>query len=131
MPLAAYQQLLGELKGLKIGSLHAEHPGPSGEEELIYVPGSARRRSAFPLPGWGDAGPSDQCDQRSARTRAPDHDPLLLRGNDYEGDRTYPWCRGIPGLADTRLCRVAPSRPARRPQPPEELLRRHQRTTYF
>jgi RNA polymerase sigma factor FliA len=38
IPLAAYQQLLGELKGLEIGSLHADHSGHSGEEELIYVP---------------------------------------------------------------------------------------------
>jgi RNA polymerase sigma factor FliA len=38
IPLAAYQQLLGELTGLEIGSLHAEHSGHSEEEGLIYVP---------------------------------------------------------------------------------------------
>jgi RNA polymerase sigma factor FliA len=37
MPLAAYQQLLGELKGLEIGSLHAERSEDSEEEELVYV----------------------------------------------------------------------------------------------
>jgi RNA polymerase sigma factor FliA len=37
IPLVAYQQLLGELKGLEIGSLQAEHSGHSGEEDL-YVP---------------------------------------------------------------------------------------------
>jgi RNA polymerase sigma factor FliA len=37
--LAAYQQLLGELKGLEIGTLHSERAADSQEEELIYVPG--------------------------------------------------------------------------------------------
>jgi RNA polymerase sigma factor FliA len=37
--LAAYQQLLGELKGLEIGSLHAVRTDEdSGEEELVFVP---------------------------------------------------------------------------------------------
>jgi RNA polymerase sigma factor FliA len=39
MPLAAYQQLLGELKGLEIGTLHAARTEEdSGEEELVYLP---------------------------------------------------------------------------------------------
>jgi RNA polymerase sigma factor FliA len=39
IPLAAYQQLLGELKGLEIGTLHALRTGEdSGEEELVYLP---------------------------------------------------------------------------------------------
>lgn len=37
--LETYQQLLGELKGLEIGTLHAERNEDSGEEELAYVPG--------------------------------------------------------------------------------------------
>jgi RNA polymerase sigma factor FliA len=37
--LAAYQQLLGELKGLEIGSLHAERFEDSDEEELDLIPG--------------------------------------------------------------------------------------------
>jgi RNA polymerase sigma factor for flagellar operon FliA len=37
--LDAYQQLLGELKGLEIGTLHVERNEDSGEEELAYVPG--------------------------------------------------------------------------------------------
>ena len=36
--LAAYQQLLGELKGLEIGTLHSERTEDSGEEELVYLP---------------------------------------------------------------------------------------------
>jgi RNA polymerase sigma factor for flagellar operon FliA len=38
MSLAAYQQLLGELKGLDIGTLHMERSEDSGEEELAYIP---------------------------------------------------------------------------------------------
>ena len=36
--LSSYQQLLGELKGLEIGTLHSERSEDSGEEELVYLP---------------------------------------------------------------------------------------------
>jgi RNA polymerase sigma factor FliA len=39
IPLVTYQQLLGELKGLEIGSLHAERSEDSDEEELDLIPG--------------------------------------------------------------------------------------------
>ena len=39
LDLDQYQQLLGDLKGLEIGTLHMEHNEDSGEEELAYVPG--------------------------------------------------------------------------------------------
>ncbi|HLY39876.1 MAG TPA: FliA/WhiG family RNA polymerase sigma factor [Terracidiphilus sp.] len=39
MRLEEYQQLLGDLKGLEIGTLHMEHNEDSGEEELAYVAG--------------------------------------------------------------------------------------------
>jgi RNA polymerase sigma factor for flagellar operon FliA len=39
LSLDDYQQLLGELKGLEIGTLHLERNEDSGEEELAYVPG--------------------------------------------------------------------------------------------
>jgi RNA polymerase sigma factor FliA len=38
IPLAAYQQLLGELNGLEISSVHAERPGDSDEDELDLIP---------------------------------------------------------------------------------------------
>ncbi|WP_419806633.1 sigma-70 family RNA polymerase sigma factor [Terriglobus sp.] len=38
--LKQFQQLLGELKGLEIGSLHMERNEDSGDEELSYIPGS-------------------------------------------------------------------------------------------
>jgi RNA polymerase sigma factor for flagellar operon FliA len=40
LELEEYQQLLGELKGLEIGTLHIEHAEDSGEEELAYIPNS-------------------------------------------------------------------------------------------
>lgn len=40
LELVEYQQLLGDLKGLEIGSLHVERTEDSGDEELAYIPGS-------------------------------------------------------------------------------------------
>jgi RNA polymerase sigma factor for flagellar operon FliA len=40
LSLNEYQQLLGDLKGLEIGSLHMERSEDSGDEELAYIPGS-------------------------------------------------------------------------------------------
>jgi RNA polymerase sigma factor for flagellar operon FliA len=37
--LDEYQQLLGDLKGLEIGTLHTERSEDSNDEELAYVPG--------------------------------------------------------------------------------------------
>jgi len=38
--LGTFQTLLGDLKGLEIGSLHMERSEDSGDEELSYVPGA-------------------------------------------------------------------------------------------
>jgi RNA polymerase sigma factor for flagellar operon FliA len=40
LTLAEYLLLLGDLKGLEIGSLHMERSEDSGDEELAYIPGS-------------------------------------------------------------------------------------------
>jgi RNA polymerase sigma factor for flagellar operon FliA len=40
LDLNEYQQLLGELKGLEIGSLHMERTEDSGDEEIAYLPAS-------------------------------------------------------------------------------------------
>ncbi len=45
--LEEYQQLLGELKGLEIGSLNMERTEDSGDEELAYVPGSPEEDPLF------------------------------------------------------------------------------------
>lgn len=45
--LEEYQQLLGDLKGLEIGTLHMERNEESGEEELAYVPGRPEEDPLF------------------------------------------------------------------------------------
>jgi RNA polymerase sigma factor for flagellar operon FliA len=40
LSLSEFQQLLGDLKGLEIGSLHMERTEDSGDQELAYIPGS-------------------------------------------------------------------------------------------
>jgi RNA polymerase sigma factor for flagellar operon FliA len=45
--LEEYQQLLGDLKGLEIGTLHVERSEESGEEELAYVPGRPEEDPLF------------------------------------------------------------------------------------
>lgn len=47
LSLDEYQQLLGDLKGLEIGTLHIEHNEDSGEEELAYIPGSPEEDPLF------------------------------------------------------------------------------------
>jgi len=47
LSLEEYQQLLGELKGLEIGSLNMERTEDSGDEELAYVPGSPEEDPLF------------------------------------------------------------------------------------
>lgn len=39
LDLEAYQQLLGEIKGLEIGALQVQHSEDSDEEKLAYIPG--------------------------------------------------------------------------------------------
>ena len=45
--LEEYQQLLGELKGLEIGTLHMERNEDSGEEELAYIPSNPEEDPLF------------------------------------------------------------------------------------
>ncbi len=45
--LSEYQTLLGDLKGLEVGSLHVERTEDSGDEELSYVPGSPEEDPLF------------------------------------------------------------------------------------
>jgi RNA polymerase sigma factor FliA len=47
LSLEDYQLLLGDLKGLEIGTLHVEHNEDSGEEELAYVPGRPEEDPLF------------------------------------------------------------------------------------
>ena len=45
--LEEYQSLLGDLKGLEIGTLHVEHQEDSEEEELAYIPGRPEEDPLF------------------------------------------------------------------------------------
>ncbi len=47
LDLDQYQQLLGDLKGLEIGTLHMERNEDSGDEELAYVPGRPEEDPLF------------------------------------------------------------------------------------
>ena len=47
LSLEDYQQVLGDLKGLEIGTLHMERNEDSGEEELAYVPGRPEEDPLF------------------------------------------------------------------------------------
>jgi RNA polymerase sigma factor for flagellar operon FliA len=47
LSLTQYQQLLGDLKGLEIGSLHVERSEDSGDEEVAYIPGSPEEDPLF------------------------------------------------------------------------------------
>ncbi len=47
LSLTEYQQLLGDLKGLEIGSLHMERSEESGDEELAYIPGCPEEDPLF------------------------------------------------------------------------------------
>ncbi len=47
LTLNDFQQLLGDLKGLEIGSLHLERTEESGDQELSYIPGSPEEDPLF------------------------------------------------------------------------------------
>ncbi len=47
LTLTEYQLLLGDLKGLEIGSLHMERSEDSGDEELAYIPGAPEEDPLF------------------------------------------------------------------------------------
>ncbi len=70
MELGEYQQLLGELKGLEIGTLHVERSEDSGEEELAYIPNKPEEDPLFVcLRGEMQARLSDAVDQLPERER--------------------------------------------------------------
>jgi hypothetical protein len=94
--------LLGDLKGLEIGTLHMERNEDSGEEELAYVPGRPEEDPLFRcLRGeleerLAEASPS-------ARPGAAGDDPLLLRGDDHARDRPGAGGGRVAGLAGACL----------------------------
>lgn len=77
--LEEYQQLLGDLKGLEIGTLHMERNEDSGEEELAYVPG---RPEEDPLFRCLKGELEDRLGE--AITRLPDRERLVMTLYYYE-----------------------------------------------
>jgi len=77
--LEEYQTLLGDLKGLEIGTLHVERSEDSGEEELAYIPGRPDEDPLFRcLRG-------EMVDRLAdAITRLPDRERLVMTLYYYE-----------------------------------------------
>jgi len=84
MSLSEFQQLLGELKGLEIGSLHLERTENSGDDELAYIPGSPDEDPLFRLPAGRDEAAPDGRHRAVAGEGADGVDALLLRRADDE-----------------------------------------------
>lgn len=100
LALAEYQQLLGDLKGLEIGSLHVEHSEDSGDEELAYVPGSPEDDPLFRcLRGELQQRLTDAIDE------LPDKERLVLTLYHYEG-LTMKEIGMTLGLVESRISQI-------------------------
>jgi RNA polymerase sigma factor FliA len=100
IPLADYQQLLGELKGLEIGTLHSERSADSDEEELDLVPG---RREDDPLFRYLDG------EMRERLTKAindlPERERLIMTLYYYE-ETTMKEIGIILGVVESRVSQI-------------------------
>jgi RNA polymerase sigma factor FliA len=100
IPLAAYQQLLGELKGLEIGTLHAERSAESDEEDLDLIPG---RPDDDPLFRYLDG------EMRERLTRAisdlPERERLVMTLYYYE-ETTMKEIGLILGVVESRVSQL-------------------------
>jgi RNA polymerase sigma factor FliA len=98
--LAAYQQLLGELKGLEIRSLNSEGSGESGEEELDLIPG---RSDDDPLLRYLDG------EMRQRLTKAinelPERERLIMTLYYYE-EATMNEIGLILGVVESRVSQI-------------------------
>lgn len=100
LELAEYQQLLGDLKGLEIGSLHVERTEDSGDEELAYIPGSPEDDPLF------------RCLQSEMRERLagaidglPEKERLVLTLYHYEG-LTMKEIGQMLGVVESRVSQI-------------------------
>jgi RNA polymerase sigma factor FliA len=123
LPLAAYQQLLGELKGLEIGTLHWERSADS-EEELTYVAG---RPEDDPLYRYLDGEMRDRL--AKAINDLPERERLVLTLYYYE-EVSMKEIGLILGITEPRVSQIRASAVLHlrarlsAPAPPEELRRR-------
>jgi RNA polymerase sigma factor for flagellar operon FliA len=127
MPLAAYEQLLGELNGLEIGTLHDQRSEDSDEEELDLTPG---RPEDNPLSHYLDG------EMRERLTKAiedlPERERLVLTLYYYE-ETSMKEISFILGVHVTRVSQIHASavlhlRAQLSALAPSEELRRHQST---
>ena len=100
LELTDYQQLLGDLKGLEIGSLHVERTEDSGDEELAYIPGSPEDDPLF------------RCLQSEMRERLagaidglPEKERLVLTLYHYEG-LTMKEIGQMLGVVESRVSQI-------------------------
>jgi RNA polymerase sigma factor for flagellar operon FliA len=100
LELADYQQLLGDLKGLEIGSLHMERTEDSGDEELAYIPGAPENDPLF------------RCLQSEMRSRLaaainslPEKERLVLTLYHYES-LTMKEIGNILGVVESRVSQI-------------------------
>jgi RNA polymerase sigma factor for flagellar operon FliA len=100
LELPEYQQLLGDLKGLEIGSLHVERSEDSGDEELAYIPGAPEDDPLF------------RCLQGEMRERLakaidelPEKDRLVLTLYHYE-NLTMKEIGQMLGVVESRISQI-------------------------
>jgi RNA polymerase sigma factor FliA len=101
MPFAAYQHLLGELKGLEIGSLHTVRTGEdSGEAELVFVPS---RREDDPLFRYLDGEMRERL--TTAINALPERERLVMTLYYYE-EATMKEIGLIIGVVESRVSQI-------------------------
>jgi RNA polymerase sigma factor FliA len=127
IPLAAYQQLLGELKGLEIGSLHAGRSEDSDEEELDLIPG---RPDNDPLSRYLNGEMRERL--TTAINDLPERERLVLTLYYYEETTTREIAL-ILDIVESRVWQIRASalrhlRALLSAPAPSEELRRHQVT---
>jgi RNA polymerase sigma factor for flagellar operon FliA len=100
LELGDYQQLLGDLKGLEIGSLHMERTEDSGDEELAYIPGAPEDDPLF------------RCLQSEMRSRLataidglPEKERLVLTLYHYES-LTMKEIGNMLGVVESRVSQI-------------------------
>lgn len=100
MPLGQYQQLLGDLKNLEIGSLNELHTEDSAEEEVAYVPTSPEEDPLF------------LCLKRevsaqlsAAVGKLPEREARVLRLY-YVEEMTLKQIGAVLGLAESRISQI-------------------------
>jgi RNA polymerase sigma factor for flagellar operon FliA len=130
IPLADYQQLLGELNGLEMGTLHSERSADSDEENLVSV---SARPEDDPLFRYLDS------ELRERLTKAindlPERERLIMTLYYYE-ETTMNEIAIILGVVESRVSQIHASAVLHlrarlaAPAPPEELLRQHQATEH-